>query len=241
MHHGWLPWQSRRMATFKDLCMDSTDPRLIASFWGPALGLTPEHQDNGDVALRASRPAEQLWINSVPEPKTVKNRVHLDLHTVSIEALEKLGATVRPEQDDADRWTVMLDPEGNELCAFVREPERIPAYPVYELVVDSVDHVGIGQWWADVFGVELRQEEGNDWTWLEGVPGMPFEAWVFGAVPEPKTVKNRIHWDLVGDVADFEARGATRLWDTPDWTVLADPEGNEFCVFPESAVEPVEE
>jgi hypothetical protein len=226
------------MATFKDLCMDSTDPRLVASFWGPALGLTPEHQDNGDVALRASRPAEQLWINSVSEPKTVKNRVHLDLHAVSVEALEKLGATVRPEQDDADRWTVMLDPEGNELCAFVREPERVPAYPVYELVVDSVDRVAIGQWWADVFGVELKQEDGNDWTWLEGVPGMPFEAWVFGDVPEPKTVKNRIHWDV--DVASTAAidelvdRGATVLR-RPDehvsWTVMADPWGNEFCAF----------
>jgi hypothetical protein len=69
---------------------------------------------------------------------------------------------------------------------------------------------------------------------------MPFDAWVFGPVPEPKTVKNRMHWDVYGDVADFEARGATRLWDMPRWTVLADPEGNEFCVFPFPDTEPVE-
>jgi hypothetical protein len=51
-------------------------------------------------------------------------------------------------------------------------------------------------------------------------------------VPEPKTVKNRIHWDVYGTVADFEAAGATVLWEMPRWTVMADPEGNEFCVFP---------
>ncbi len=61
---------------------------------------------------------------------------------------------------------------------------------------------------------------------------MPFECFVFDAVPEPKTVKNRIHWDVYGNVDDFLAAGATQLWDTKRWTVLADPEGNEFCVFP---------
>jgi hypothetical protein len=50
-------------------------------------------------------------------------------------------------------------------------------------------------------------------------------------VPEPKTVKNRVHWDVYGTVEEFLDRGATRLWDTPGWVTLADPEGNEFCVF----------
>jgi hypothetical protein len=37
---------------------------------------------------------------------------------------------------------------------------------------------------------------------------------------------------VYGDAVELEARGATRLWTMPRWTVLADPEGNEFCVFP---------
>ena len=61
---------------------------------------------------------------------------------------------------------------------------------------------------------------------------MPFESLLFDPVPEPKTVKNRIHWDVYGDVDDFIAAGATVLAEQPRWTVLADPEGNEFCVFP---------
>jgi hypothetical protein len=220
---------------FKDLCLDALDPRSVAPFWAGALGLTVEHQDSGDAVLRGSEPGQTMWINTVPESKSVKNRVHLDLHTDGIDTLVDLGATVAPVQDDADAWTVMHDAEGNELCGFVRAPERVPAYKAYELVVDSAEPERIGQWWADVFGVELsRPETDADFTWLEGVPGFAMEAWVFGSVPEPKTVKNRIHWDLHGDVAALEARGATRLWDMPRWTVLADPEGNEFCVFPES-------
>ena len=63
---------------------------------------------------------------------------------------------------------------------------------------------------------------------------MPWEL-VFGAVPEPKTVKNRIHWDVWGDTSELLAAGATLLRARDDheigWDVLADPEGNEFCVF----------
>ncbi|RNL63366.1 VOC family protein [Nocardioides marmoriginsengisoli] len=106
------------------------------------------------------------------------------------------------------------------------------SYRTLELAVDAVDAAAIGAWWADVFGAELHRKSGTSWHWIEDVPGMPFDAWVFGDVPEPKTVKNRWHWDLYGEVPDFLARGATLLWEQPRWTVLADPEGNEFCVFP---------
>jgi hypothetical protein len=65
---------------------------------------------------------------------------------------------------------------------------------------------------------------------------------VFINVPEPKTVKNRIHWDVYADPEDMLAAGATLLRPrdedyTPGsakligWHVMADPEGNEFCVF----------
>jgi len=220
------------VTAFKDLCIDAVDARAIAPFWASALCLTAEYHDDGDAVLRGSDPGQTLWVNTVPEVKTVKDRVHLDVHTDSVESLAASGASVRPEQDDEDPWTVMLDPEDNELCAFVRDPDKVPAYKAHELAVDAIDAEAIGSWWAEVFGVELQRQEGKPWVWLEDVPGFPMQAWVFGPVPEPKTVKNRMHWDLYGDVAAFEARGATRLSDMPRWTVLADPEGNEFCVFP---------
>jgi hypothetical protein len=244
------PWQGAgvAIARFKELCLDtSADGEEVGRFWAAATGCdyarTDSPTDPGDVV--GAEEGMGIAICRVPEPKMVKNRVHLDLHTESVDALVTLGAVVLPEQDDRDPWTVMADPEGNELCAFVREPERVPAYPVYELVVDSADHARIGRWWADAFGVELHGED-EPWCWLEDVPGMPFEAWVFGGVPEPKTVKNRLHWDVYGDLQDFLDAGATVLWEVPGrirpvaWTVLADPEGNEFCVFPPADAEPVE-
>jgi hypothetical protein len=221
---------------FKELGLDTTaDGETVGQFWAAATGCNYVRVDDPDNPgnVRGTEEGMGIGIGPVPEPKAVKNRVHLDLLTDSIETLVALGATVRPEQDDEDRWTVMLDPEDNEFCAFVRDADKVPAYKVYEMVVDSVDPEAIGSWWAEVFGLELQHQEGKPWTWLEDVPGMAMDAWVFNPVPEPKTVKNRLHWDVYGDVADFEARGATRLWEMPRWVTLADPEGNEFCVFPQ--------
>jgi hypothetical protein len=135
---------------------------------------------------------------------------------------------------------VMADPEGGEFCAFVQPPERLAPYRVFELVVDCADAEASARWWAEVYGVEA-QNNGDQWWWIQHAPGFPSLAiapwWVmvFGPVPEPKTVKNRLHWDVYGDVEDFLARGATKLWEMPRWTTMADPEGNEFCVFPEPA------
>ncbi|MBP2324284.1 hypothetical protein JOF56_004669 [Kibdelosporangium banguiense] len=54
----------------------------------------------------------------------------------------------------------------------------------------------------------------------------------FQLVPEPKVVKNRVHLDLAGDYTDLLPLGATLVATHPDHRVLADPEGNEFCVLP---------
>lgn len=62
---------------------------------------------------------------------------------------------------------------------------------------------------------------------------MPWEM-VFSPVPEPKLVKNRVHWDLWCQTADALDAGARLLRGKDDdlhWDLLADPEGNEFCVF----------
>ena len=80
-------------------------------------------------------------------------------------------------------------------------------------------------------------EHGGGWFTVLGATDDPVLTMDFVPVPEPKTVKNRLHWDVVGTVEEFLDRGATHLWDRPRWSVLADPEGNEFCVFPEPLVE----
>jgi hypothetical protein len=69
------------------------------------------------IRLDGPGPRDTAWVNAVPEPKTGKNRLHLDVHTGSVAELEALGATVL---DDTLPWTVMADPEGNEFCLFTR-------------------------------------------------------------------------------------------------------------------------
>jgi hypothetical protein len=236
------------IATFKELCLDThpapgRDVDELGRFWAAATGcdLVPaaDPANPGDVV--GSAEGMGIALCPVPEPKTVKHRVHVDVVTDDVATLTALGATVLRAQDEEIGWTVLADPEGGEFCAFVRPPEKLGVYRAYEIVVDSTDATAIATWWADAFGVEVKSEPGRPYKWLEGVPGLDMLAWVFDdAIPEPKTVKNRWHWDVYGDVEDFLARGATVLWEMPRWTTLADPEGNEFCVFSRPDVEPVE-
>lgn len=216
------------IASFKDLCVDAVDVDVIGRFWAAALGRGIER--TGDL-LHLTGPTEQhgVWINPVPEPVTVKQRVHLDLHVASTADVLALGAT--PLDTESFGWDVLRDPEGGELCAFPRE--QVPEERLYEIVVDAHDTRALAAWWAEVLGGRL--EEGGGGESVEAIPGAPFEFLVFEPVPEPKTVKNRIHWDVdVPDVRLLVEHGATVLRE-PDgdirWTILADPEGNEFCAF----------
>jgi hypothetical protein len=219
------------LARWKDLCIDATDVRGLAPFWGAVLGLDLSYQDGGDAVLRGSTPEQTVWVNQVPEPRTVKQRVHLDVHARSGVEIESLGAT-RLSGEGEFPWTVMADPEGGEFCVFVRDV--VPAYRLYEVGVDCADPGPLARWWAEVLGGHLVDDE-RGFSYVEHIPGAPFDSIDFAPVPEPKTVKNRIHWDLTADSAQpLVDVGATLLRardDDIDWDVLADPEGNEFCVF----------
>ncbi len=219
------------VATFKDLCIDAVDPVALGDFWAPTLGLGVTRLDDGDVRLDGPTPQHTVWVNKVPEPVTVKQRVHIDVHAASANEVLARGAT--PEDLESFRWKVVKDPEGGELCVFERE--EVPTYKLYEIVVDSVDGHAIADWWAEVFGATVQDNDGEEaFSWFEDAPGMPFEM-VFGVVPEPKRVKNRLHWDIdAPDVQPLLDRGATVLREPDDvisWHILADPEGNEFCAF----------
>jgi hypothetical protein len=104
------------------LSIDCADPVTLAAFWANALG-RPVNPGAGPeyAAIDATDPAfgPRLAFHKVPEPKTVKNRLHLDLVTdkfqVEIARLTRLGATfVRDAGKARLRWTTLADPEGNE-------------------------------------------------------------------------------------------------------------------------------
>jgi len=223
------------LARFQDLCLDVADEGRQGAFWAAALGLARRPGPGDPAVLEGPTPRHALWLNTVPEPRTVKHRVHLDVDTDSVETLQALGATVLVPATDERRWTIMADPEGGEFCAFVRPPERLRSYRLYEVVVDCAVPERMARWWGEVLGLPVAGDTEHDWWWLDAGPdgALPFESLVFVPVPEPKRGKNRLHWDVQAPSVDaLVAAGAVVLGEQPRWTVMADPEGNEFCAFP---------
>jgi hypothetical protein len=118
-----------------------------------------------------------------------------------------------------------------------------------DLCLDARDHQTLADWWCAAMGYVRRDEiepEEDGWVrpadWPVPIVDPAGHGPLMWIVPvsEPRTVKNRMHHDVLGDTQALLGLGATlvRLRDAdtePDgaieWDVLADPEGNEFCVF----------
>jgi predicted enzyme related to lactoylglutathione lyase len=128
-------------STLDTVTVDCADPRRLADFWAASLGWVvddagdegaflrpPEGGHVGSTSEAAATRPTGLFFQKVPEPKTVKNRIHLDLRppdsmAAEVERSKGLGATVQQRVDvEGSFWTVMLDPEGNEFC-ILRGPE----------------------------------------------------------------------------------------------------------------------
>ena len=116
-----------------------------------------------------------------------------------------------------------------------------------DICIDCGDPWTLAHWWAPVVDYVVRPHSDDDLALLQAdgfsgpeddpsiatdpVDGVGPTIW-FNRVPEPKRGKNRVHLDVFGDAPELIANGARLIDRRPGWTVLADPEGNEFCVFP---------
>lgn len=109
------------------------------------------------------------------------------------------------------------------------------------IVIDTVDPARIAPFWCALLGVRERGWFGDDYLMLTTDGGAPPVA--FQRVPEAKSVKNRLHVDLAvddldGAFAQIVALGGSAVSDILEmpggyrWRVMADPEGNEFCIVP---------
>ena len=116
-----------------------------------------------------------------------------------------------------------------------------------DIVFDCTDAWPLAHWWAEVLGYRVREYTEEDVAKLRSqgierieddpnvaldpIDGAGPSVW-FCEVPEAKAAKNRVHLDVFADVGALVQRGATVIERHEHWTVMADPEGNEFCAFP---------
>src|SRR5690349_7031133 len=185
------------IAQFKDLCLDAGDPARLGAFWAAALGRAWEAKDDGDGLVTGPTPQHTMWVNRVPEAKTGKHRVHLDIYAQDLAGLEALGATVVQPRDGTRTWTVMADPEATSSArspgssgrlALGRRRRTWPAPPLSCLVWRSAhvdrrvveDERGLqlvvlaaGELQRDLLPGEAAQREG-----VLGVPGVVVEVGV---------------------------------------------------------------
>jgi predicted enzyme related to lactoylglutathione lyase len=113
-----------------EILVDCRDPRRLAQFWSDVLGWPLTEDDDGDCWLSSTgeqvAPEPRLMFLTVAEPKTIKNRIHLDVNPSGCdqeEELERLlGLGARPVDIGQGNvsWVVLADPEGNEFCLLRR-------------------------------------------------------------------------------------------------------------------------
>jgi predicted enzyme related to lactoylglutathione lyase len=231
--------------------MKAHDESALGGFWAQALGWGMSIEAPGVINLEPEGIAYPdpafLFIDLVvsTEPKTVKNRVHLDLAARSAEhqaelvtRLEGLGASrIDIGQGDVS-WTVMADPEGNEFCVLDSLHEETG--PIATVVVDCADPRAMARFWGEAMDWAVLKVSDQSAVMRSAAGVGPYLQ--FLRSPDVKTGWNRVHLDLrpykgddhQAEAARLRSLGATAIdlgqADIP-WIVMADPEGNEFCLL----------
>ena len=228
------------------------DDSALGRFWADALdwGVSSEGPGVTNVEPRGFEWPDPVAVCvdvvSVPDPETVAYRAHLDLATTSaahqaelVARLRELGATAADSGQD-EPWSVLADPEGNEFR--VLEPRLVysDTGPIAAVVVDCEDPRAMARFWDAALDWTLH-ELTDDRARFRSASGVgPYLEFV--RTPDVASVRTRVHLDVMpsagddqsAEVARLRALGATDAdigqGDVP-WVVLADIEGNEFCVL----------
>jgi predicted enzyme related to lactoylglutathione lyase len=224
------------------------DPVAQARWWADALGWSWTMEDEDAVVRHRDPTIPGLLFERVGDAKTVKNRIHFDIASPSTEAqaatvarLRAAGATDADIGQHDTPWVVLADPEGNEFCVLDPRDRYADAPGLAAIVVDANDPERLAEFWSAATGWSIGNR-GDYGVSLHRPGDRPPDVDVI-RVPEPRTVKARAHFDVhppadgdqAAEVARLRGLGATPadVGQGPDvsWVVLADPEGNEFCVL----------
>lgn len=234
------------------ISMKAEDDTALSRFWAEALGWGVDSQASGVTSLgpvgfvHPDPVAICIDVVACSEPKVVKNRVHLDLATFStahqarlVARLRGLGATLADVGQGDVPWAVMADPEGNEFCVLEPRPVYRDTGPIAAVVVDCADPREMARFWGEAMDWTVH-EVTDDLTALRSAEGVgPYLE--FLRTPGAKSVGSRVRLgvclypgdDLAAEAARLRTLGATDPGidqSAVSWTVLADPEGNEFCL-----------
>jgi predicted enzyme related to lactoylglutathione lyase len=240
--------------------IDAAHPAALAGWWSEAIGWPVTFSAPDEVVVEPPGNSQSFDVPALvfglgDDPKTTKNRVHLDLASDSVEhqaaLIERLldtGATyVEIGQTDVP-WVVLADPEGNEFCVLEPRERYIGRGPLASIVVDVADPSTLAAFWAAASGWPIAGEHDagvslhNPRGLLPDLDLVP--------VDDAKTVKNRVHLDVApydgedhaAEVARLVALGAEPAdvgqGGDVSWVVLADPEGNELCVLRPRGIPP---
>ena len=210
------------------LTIDALDPEALAGFWRSLLG---------------EDPGFRLRFQQTDRPKTRLNQAHFDLSSASpaeqagtvARALELGGRHFDVGQTGEEDHVVLADPEDNEFCVieagngFLAGTARIGA-----LSCDGTR--AVGRFWSSALGWPLVWDQDEE-TAIQSPDCGPKISWGGPPVRE-KVGRNRIRLDLVADgdldaeVARLVALGASLQKDDGLPVELADPDGNEFCLYP---------
>jgi predicted enzyme related to lactoylglutathione lyase len=230
------------------LCLDAHDARGVAGFWAGVLGWEMAADPKDGIALTPTDDTG-FRIRCIPsqQPKTSQNQAHFDLTSTSLEdqqhtvakALELGGRHIDVGQLPTEGHIVLADPEGNEFC--VIEPgNNFLAECGFFGALSCVGSQAVGYFWSEALGWPLVWDQ-NQETAIRSPHGGPKLTW--GGPPlRPKTGKNRWHFDIAPavdsdqdtEVERLVSLGATRIdigQHDVDWVVMADLDGNEFCVL----------
>ncbi len=109
-------------STLVELVVDCEDAERLAEFWCAVLGWHVVERDEGSVEIGDDGGGPTVLFEPVPDAKTVKNRIHLDLRArdgdqrSEVQRILRLGATAVDVGQGTVSWVVLADPEGNEFC-----------------------------------------------------------------------------------------------------------------------------
>ncbi|WP_329282022.1 VOC family protein [Streptomyces sp. NBC_01451] len=226
---------------------------VLGRFWGAALGWDVSSPEPGATSVK---PVGFTWsdpagicvdVIAVPDPETVRDRVHIELatssashHTELVAHLKDLGATPADIGRGDLQRTALADPEGNVFCVLSPREDYRDTGPIAAVVVDCADPRAMARFWDAAMDWTLH-EVTDDRALLRSAKGVgPYLE--FLRTPHLMDTRKRVHLDLVPSPGDGQAAEVTRLealGATPadagrgdfSWKILADPEGNEFCVL----------